>query len=77
MATHGSGNGNGRLRLLAGIVVLLLIAVVVLADIFGRLLVDDQFRISDLMLGTLLGALLYIIGIDVSRRWPFNGGDRD
>lgn len=48
----------------------MLIIVVVLTDIFGRLFVDATFRISDLMLGSLIGALLLLVGIDVSKRWP-------
>jgi hypothetical protein len=69
-----NGEKQKTLRLLAGIVLLILIIIVVLVDLFGRLLVDDHFRVSDLMLGTLIGALLLLVGIDISKRWPFNGG---
>jgi uncharacterized membrane protein YgaE (UPF0421/DUF939 family) len=68
VTTHGP---DSRLRWAAGVAVLLLIVVVVLTDLFGRLFVDETFRVSDLMLGSLIGALLLIIGIDVSKRWPF------
>ncbi|MGV0984987.1 MAG: hypothetical protein ACOYB2_10560 [Limnohabitans sp.] len=74
MTTGRDGGTQGRLRLTAGVVILCLIIVVVLTDVFGRLFVDSNFRVSDLMLGTLIGALLLIVGIDVSKRWPFNGG---
>jgi uncharacterized membrane protein YgaE (UPF0421/DUF939 family) len=67
----GQGSPDARLRWGAGIAVLLLIVIVVLTDLFGRLFVDETFRVSDLMLGSLIGALLLIIGIDVSKRWPF------
>jgi hypothetical protein len=58
-----------------GIVILVLIIIVVLTDLFGRLFVDDRFSVSDLMLGTLVGAELAIIGIDAQRNrwWPFDG----
>jgi TRAP-type C4-dicarboxylate transport system permease small subunit len=58
----------------AAAVLLALIVLIVLVDVFGRLLVDSSFRISDLMLGTLIGALLLLVGIDVAKRWPINGG---
>lgn len=74
MTGNGGGGTQGRLRLIAGGVILILIVVVVLTDIFGRLFVDATFRVSDLTLGTLIGALLLIVGIDVSKRFPFNGG---
>jgi len=73
---NGGGPVQSRLRIGAGIVILLLIVVVVLADVFGRLLINGEFRVSDLMLGTLIGALLLLVGIDVSKRWPFNGGSK-
>jgi uncharacterized membrane protein YgaE (UPF0421/DUF939 family) len=73
MSGNGDGGAQGRLRLIAGVVILVLIIVVVLTDVFGRLFVDSTFRVSDLMLGTLIGALLLLVGIDVSKRWPFGG----
>ncbi len=46
-----------------------LVIFVTVADVGGRLFVDPSFHISDVMLGTLVGALLLALGIDVSRRW--------
>ena len=65
-----TSKSQSRLRWGAGTVILILIVIVVLTDIFGRLFVNDQFNVSDLMLGTLIGAEMLIIGIDVSKRWP-------
>ena len=76
MSGTQNGGSSGRLRLIAGGVILFLIIVVVLTDLFGRLFVDATFRISDLMLGTLIGALLLLVGIDVSKRFPFNGSGK-
>lgn len=75
MSISGAGP-SGRFRLVAAAVLLALIVLIVLVDVFGRLLVDVGFRISDLMLGTLIGALLLLVGIDVSKRWPLNGGKK-
>jgi len=72
----GGSASQGRLRLVAAAVLLALIVLIVLVDVFGRLLVDSSFRISDLMLGTLIGALLLLVGIDVAKRWPINGGGK-
>lgn len=75
MTTNGNGKSSG-IRTATAISLLILVILVVLVDTFGRLLVDENFRVSDLMLGTLIGALLLVIGIDVSKRWPFNGGPK-
>lgn len=68
--TGSNGEKQRNLRLVAGIVLLLLIVFVVLVDLLGRLFIDASFRVSDLMLGTLIGALLLVAGIDISKRWP-------
>lgn len=67
---------SARLRVGAGVVILILIVLVVLTDLFGRLFVDGQFRVSDAMLGTLIGALLLLIGIDLSNRWPWSNNGK-
>ena len=68
--SNGTSEKQKLLRLIAAIALLLLIVIVVFVDLFGRLLIDNEFRVSDLMLGTLIGALLLLVGIDVSKRWP-------
>jgi len=51
-----------KLRLWAGVVVLALVAFVVIADTLGSFLNAD-FRVNDIFLPTLVGALLALIGI--------------
>ena len=60
----------GRLRLIAGAVILVMIVLLVTVDTLGRLFVDPTFRASELFLGTLIGALLLILGIEVASRIP-------
>ena len=60
----------GRLRLIAGAVILVMIVLIVTVDTLGRLFVDPAFRASELFLGTLIGALLLILGIEVASRIP-------
>ena len=67
----GDDDDERRLRGRAALVLLGLIIILVLVDVFGRLLVDPSFRVSDLMMGTLIGAFLLLVGIDISHRWPF------
>ena len=59
-----------RLRFVSGIVILGLVVLLVVVDTFGRLLVDRDFRVSDLFLGTLTGALLLLLGIEGITRLP-------
>jgi len=51
-----------RLRLWAGIVVIGLVAFVVIADTVGQF-ANATFRVNDIFLPTLIGALLALIGI--------------
>lgn len=60
----------GRLRLIAGAVILLMIVLLVTVDTLGRLFVDPSFRASELFLGTLIGALMLILGIEFVNRFP-------
>lgn len=53
-----------RLRILAGGVILSMIALLVVVDTLGRLYVDPEFHASELFLGTLIGALVLILGIE-------------
>ena len=68
-----------RLRLIAGGVILTMIALLVMVDTLGRLFIDPNFHASELILGTLIGALLLLLGIEgVSRipGIPKSGGGR-
>ena len=77
----GEGNGDRRtgdderrvlqrLRVVSGVVILGLIVLLVGADTFGRLLIRSDFEVSELFLGSLIGALLLLVGIDVAARLP-------
>lgn len=78
MANGGTTPGQRRLRLGAGVVILALIVVVVLVDVFGRLLIRDTFAVSDVMLGALLGFEgLVIFGAAAKGQWPFDRKDGD
>ena len=59
-----------RLRVTSGLVILGLIVLLVVADTAGRLFIEDNFRVSELFLGSLIGALLLLAGIDVAARIP-------
>lgn len=59
-----------KLRVIAGGVFLVCIVFLVVIDPLGRLFLDPNFRTSDLALGTLIGALLLIIGIETASRLP-------
>lgn len=59
-----------RLRVIAGIVILVMIVLLVTADTLGRLLVSPDFHASELILGTLIGALLLLLGIEAVNRLP-------
>ena len=63
-----------RLRLIAGAVILTMIVLLVTVDTLGRLLLDPTFHASELFLGTLIGALLLLLGIEGVSRLP--GGKR-
>lgn len=71
-----AGDRNGeeqlrhRLRLVAGLTFVGLIVLLVLADTFGRLFIDRDFRVGEIFLGTLVGAVLLLAGIEVATRLP-------
>lgn len=52
-----------RLRLVTVRVILFLVVLTVVTDDFGRLFVNPNFHASELILGTLFGALLPILGV--------------
>ena len=62
-----------RLRVVSGSVILGLIALLVIADTAGRLFIDPSFRVGELFLGSLIGALMLLVGIDVAARLPGSG----
>lgn len=66
-----------RLRVVSGAVILGLIVLLVVVDSLGRLFVRPDFRVGELFLGSLIGALLLLVGIDVASRFPGSGGSRD
>lgn len=59
-----------RLRLIAGVVFLVCIVLLVVVDTVGKVLIGPDFHASDLFLGTLIGALLLILGIETVNRLP-------
>lgn len=52
-----------RLRLIAIGVILSMIVLLVTVDTLGRLFVDPQFHASELFLGTLVGAMIPLLGV--------------
>lgn len=68
-----------RLRLIAGGVILTMIVLLVVVDTLGRLLINPEFHASELFLGTLIGALLLLLGVEGVSRLPSiprNGGPK-
>lgn len=60
--------------MVAGVITLLIVVLVIL-DSVGRLLVDPNFRTSDFIFGTLIGALLLLLGVETLNRLPRIGGN--
>lgn len=52
-----------RLRLIAIGVILTMIVLLVTVDTLGRLFIDPQFHASELFLGTLVGAMIPLLGV--------------
>lgn len=59
-----------RLRVISGAVILVMIGLLVVVDTLGRLLINPDFHASELFLGTLIGALLLLLGIEGVSRLP-------
>jgi hypothetical protein len=53
-----------RLRVISGLTLLILVVIVVLAGTFGS---ANGYQADDFIVGTLLGALLIILGFQVGR----------
>lgn len=64
-----------RLRGTAAITVLALLVLLVISDVFGRLFLDRDFHVSEVIFGTLAGALLILLGIEGAAR-ILNGNNR-
>lgn len=65
-----------RLRVVvAAVFVVLLVALVVL-DSVGRLLIDPNFRTSDFIFGTIIGAILLLLGVEGLNKLPRIGNGK-
>ena len=75
-ADKSTPNGSlRRLRLVVGVVLTTIITFMLLADaVAGSLGIRADYRVEPVILGTLIGALLLVIGIEVGSRWPWLGG---
>ncbi len=67
------GRDRSRLRVIAGAVILGCVVFLVVVDTLGRLYVDKDFHVGDVFIGSLLGALLLLLGVEVSSRLPWSG----
>lgn len=65
-----------RLRLVVAGVITTLIVILVIVDDLGRLFFDPTFRTSDFIFGTLIGALLLLLGVETLNRLPRVGGGK-
>ena len=59
-----------RLRLGSVVVILVCIVFLVVIDPVGRLFIDPNFHASELVLGTLIGALLLLLGVEAANKLP-------
>lgn len=59
-----------KLRVIAGGVILTMVVLLVGADTLGRLFISPDFHASELILGTLIGALMLLLGIEGLNRLP-------
>ena len=57
-----------RLQIAAGAVFLGLIFLMVVADNAGRLFIDPNFHVSEVLFGTSVGALLALVGVTALKR---------
>lgn len=63
-----------RLRIAAGVVVLMMLVLIVVSDVLGRFVSSDYRGGGELFFGTLVGALMLLIGLEGAVRLP---GGRD
>lgn len=66
-----------RLRLTSGLVTLSMIVLLVFADTFGRLLIDREFHVSEIIFGTLCGSLVAFVGAEALARTSIKKGDSE
>lgn len=67
---RGEDQLRHRLRLIAGVTFVALTLLLVMADTLGRLFIDRDFHVSEIFLGTLVGAILLLAGIEGFSRLP-------
>lgn len=71
----GANGSLRRLRIVAGSVLTSIVTFMLLAEaVAGSFGIRADYRVEPVILGTLIGALLLIIGIEVGSRWPWPGG---
>jgi uncharacterized BrkB/YihY/UPF0761 family membrane protein len=78
MAEHDPGSPRDpveerllrRLRLIAVVVILAMIVLLIVGDTLGRLYIDPSFHSSEVALGTMVGALIVLLGLEGVARFP-------
>jgi hypothetical protein len=65
---------RGKFRVIAVCVLLALLVFLVGADTLGRLFIDKSFHVGDVVYGSLIGALMLLLGVETAARFP--GGKR-
>lgn len=67
-----------RLRIATGIALTTILTVMLLAEIVaGTFGVRPDYEVEPIVVGTIIGAVLLIVGIEAGNRWPFGGGGSD
>lgn len=71
MSSTGPNGSLRRLRVSAGIVLTAIIALMFLADtVAGSCCgIRADYRVEPVVLGSLLGALMLVLGIEIGSRW--------
>jgi uncharacterized membrane protein YgaE (UPF0421/DUF939 family) len=59
-----------RLRVAAGAVTLTTVVLLAVADTAGKFLFGPEFHVSEIIFGTLVGALLAFVGVEALVRLP-------
>lgn len=77
MTEHRNGSEDKllrRLRVAAGAVTLSMVVLLVVADTLGKFIVGPDFHVSEVIFGTLVGALLAFVGVEALVRLPKRNG---